>query len=528
MRRVVIGNGKRDGKNARRRGKRRERGARREERGARGRGKVRGVRTAAAAAACLLLAGTAEPLGVHADYRYDVFGNAIPSQYSFAAEADYNGLQLGIGAFNAPTDLHVGGDGRIYIVDAGNDRVVILNREYEAEKVIGDFHMDGEAVSVKGVTGIFVHTDGLLYLADKAGGRILVSDEEGRIVRSVTRPDSPLLEEGSTSTFLPRKVLVDSRDIIYMLSENSTQGAYMIDARGNFLGFYGRNEVQLTFQRIYELAMRRLASKEQREKMQNFIPVEFANFDIDGGGFIYTVTAFSENPMGDEMIKKLNPLGNNIYTGAWNTLGDMPEGDAFHTSYTDIAVDEDGFAYALDSYSGRIFWYDNAGCQQAIFGGRGAYLGAFSAPVAIDTLEGSVLVLDGAKNNLTVFEPTYFGGLVKEAFLLYNGGFYGESKELFREMVRMDSNYDWAYAGLGMAYYEEGDWEKAKECFERSGAATGLYSEVKGDLRNRGLKEHFTGIFFGAVAGGVVAIVAGKLLAAWLAQRRRHAAGKAE
>ena len=490
------------------------------------RGAGRGICTALTAAvllAALLPSGAGT---VRADYRYDSFGNAIPSQYSYVAEADYNGLQLGVGAFNSPTDLYVSNDNLIYIVDAGNDRIVILDEEYQVRKVVEAFSMEGEAVSIKGVTGIFVHTDGLLYLADKAEGRILVLDQDGNIVRCITRPDSALLQESSTTTFLPRKVLVDSRDIIYMLSENSTQGAYMIDPQGDFLGFYGRNEVQLTFRRLYELAMRRFASEEQRSKMQNFIPVEFANFDIDQEGFIYTVTAYSESPMNDEMVKKLNPLGNNIYTGEVLTWGDMPEmlGEKYiyHTAYTDIAVDEDGFAFALDAYSGRIFWYDDVGCQQAVFGGGGAYLGAFTTPAAIDTLNGNVLVLDSAKNNITVFEPTYFGGLVKEAFLMFNKGLYAESRELFEEIVRMDANYDWAYAGLGRAYYEEGQWEKAKECFERSGVATGYYSEVKEDLRNRSLKENFTGIFFGIIIGCFVLIIAGKLLSAWLAERRRR------
>ncbi len=478
------------------------------------------------AGAALLLAGQWGGAGtVHADYRYDYFGNAIPSQYSYVAETDYNGLQLGVGAFNTPTDLYVSGDNRIFIMDAGNDRIVVLNGEYEVEKVIDEFRMDGEAVSVKGVTGIFVHTDGLMYLADKAAGRILVADETGKVVRCITRPESTLLEENSTTTFLPRKVLVDSRDIMYMLSENSTQGAYMIDAGGEFLGFYGRNEVQLTFRRVYELTMRRFASEEQRSKMQNFIPVEFTNFDIDGQGFIYTVTAYSERPESDDMIKKLNPLGNNIYTDPYYSWGDMPEGNTYHTAYTDIAVDQEGFAYALDAYSGRIFWYDNVGRQQAIFGGSGAYLGAFTSPVAVDTLDGDVLVLDSVKNNVTVFEPTYFGELVKQAFLLYNGGYYGESRELFEELVKMDANYDWAYVGLGRACYEDGDWEEAKEYF-RSGVATEAYSEVKGDLRNRNLKEHFTGIFFGIILGCLVIIIAARLLAAYLKEKQKAAVDK--
>jgi len=488
------------------------------------------LKKAAFALAAVLFASSAGPLAASADYRYDNFGNAIPSQYSYVAERDYNGLQLGIGAFNAPTDLFVAEDGKIYIVDAGNNRIVVLNSEFEVDQIMESFLLDNQEISIKGVSGIFVHTDGLIYLADKEGGRILVSDKNGNIVREITRPDSALLAESSTTTFLPRKVLVDSRNIIYMLSENSTQGAYMIDAGGEFLGFYGRNEVQLTFKRLYEVFKRRFASEEQRAKMQNFIPVEFSNFDIDKEGFIYTVTAYSESPATDEMIKKLNPLGGNIYTQEFMTYGDMPDtsggAPVYNTSYTDIAVDEDGFAYALDAYSGRVFWFDNTGIQQAIFGGSGAYLGAFTQAVAIDTLGDEVLVLDGTRGSITVFEPTYFGEIVKEAFLLFNNGFYLESKGLFEEIVRMDANYDWAYVGLGRAYYEEGDWETAKFYFEHSGMASSWYSEVKEELRNKNMKENFTAIFFGIIAGCAVLIIAGKLLFASLADRRKHSAIK--
>lgn len=128
-----------------------------------------GKRVCLAAATLLLVWEAAGSVRVRADYRYDSFGNAIPSQYSYVAEAEYNGLQLGVGAFNTPTDLYVSREGQIYIVDAGNDRIVVLNNRYEVVKEIDDFRLEEESVSIKGVTGIFIHTDGLMYLADKGG-----------------------------------------------------------------------------------------------------------------------------------------------------------------------------------------------------------------------------------------------------------------------------------------------------------------------------------------------------------------------
>lgn len=62
------------------------------------------LRKTAFALAAILFIASASPLTTSADYRYDNFGNAIPSQYSYVAERDYNGLQLGIGALNTPTD----------------------------------------------------------------------------------------------------------------------------------------------------------------------------------------------------------------------------------------------------------------------------------------------------------------------------------------------------------------------------------------------------------------------------------------
>ena len=134
----------------------------------------------------------------------------------------------------------------------------------------------------------------------------------------------------------------------------------MLDKQGEFLGFYGRNDVNLTADVLYQAVLREFATEKQRAGMSNFIPVEFANFDIDKEGFIYTVTAYAENEQSFDMIRKLNPLGDNILTNLYRSWGDDRDQSGFYrTSYCDVVVDDSGFIYALDSYNGRIFQYDD-------------------------------------------------------------------------------------------------------------------------------------------------------------------------
>lgn len=435
-----------------------------------------------------------------AEYRYSWFGDSIPSQYSYIAEKTYNGKQLGIDDLNNPQDLFVDNEKNIYILDSGNNRIIKLNKNFKVLKIMDHFYSQNGEENILGAIGFHVHTDGNIYIADKDNQRVLVSDQDGNITRIIIRPESHLFTENVN--FLPRKVIVDERGIVYILSENSNQGAYMIDEGDNFLGFYGRNQVVLTFKRVFELTLRKFASEEQREKMQNFIPVEFSNFDIDENGFIYTVTAYSDEYFDDEMIRKLNPLGKNILDG-WYLYGDFPieVGGNYQsqTVYTDVVVDENHFIYGLDGAGGKIFQYTKDGGQVGIFGGSGAYKGRFMKPVAIENLDGNILVLDNEKKNITVFEPTYFGELIIKGFSLFSDGYYKESKEYFEEIVKMDGNFDWAMMSLGRAYYEDGDFDKAKYYFERSNVGTSFYSEVKKELRNEWMREHFVYIFFGFI-----------------------------
>ncbi|HWT75935.1 MAG TPA: NHL repeat-containing protein [Mobilitalea sp.] len=452
-----------------------------------------------------------------ADYRYDWWGNAMPSQYSYVAEDAYNGKELQVGDFNNPMDLFVDNNNLIYVLDSGNNRIVVFTEDFNPVKIIDHFRSANGEENITGAEGLFVNKDGKIYLADKANQRVLVSDQEGNITRIITRPDSYLLD--ASVAFDPKKVLVDDRNIVYIISDKSSQGAYMIDEAGNFLGFYGRNKVMLTVKRLLDVTLRKFATKSQRDKMVNFIPVEFANFDIDEKGFIYTVTAFSDDPFEDSMIKKLNPLGTNIIedTG-WYLWGDMPDFSTTETTwltnFCDVAVDENHFIYALDKGKCNIYQYEQEGGQLAIFGGNGSTLGRFLNPVAIETLHGKIFVLDNTKKNITVFEPTYFGEISIKAFSMFEDGYYLDSKSLFDEVVKMDQNFEYSLLGLGMAYYEGDNYKAAKKIFERSNVANGKYSEVKKEIRNEWMKEHFAFIFFGIILAAFVFIIASKIISA--------------
>lgn len=468
------------------------------------------IKTLAALAAILILILSA---GARADYRYDEFNRTIPAQASFTALRTCNGRQLGIGPFLQPSDMYVDDrTGQIFVLDAGNNRIVILNGDFELISVIDDIKSDGASEDIKGATGIFVDDEGLIYIADGPNLRVLVINREGEVVRAVTRPISGLLSD--SINFIPRNMLIDKIGIMYIISQNSTQGAYMLDKNGEFLGFYGRNEVNITADVLYQALLREFATEKQRAGMSNFIPVEFSNFDVDDEGFIYTVTRFAESPRDFDMIRKLNPLGDNILTNMYRSFGDEPAPNGvFRTAYIDVVVDESGFIYALDSYNGRIFQYDDEGFQISIFGGKGNQAGCFTSATAIESIGSRILVLDQAKANITVFEETLFGNLLRRGMTEYNRGNLTDAMSYFEELVMMDANFFFAYYALADAHYELGNYEMAESYAKRTPVAKEIYSLAKKELRNQWIRDNFATIFFAVIALGIVVLFLGKVAA---------------
>ncbi len=93
-------------------------------------------------------------------------------------EAFENGRPVGEATgFSAPHDVAVAADGRLWLADAGNDRLVILSPELEILGTVGgpDYAFDGPRY-------LDFDAAGRLYVADKYANRIKVLAPDGRLI----------------------------------------------------------------------------------------------------------------------------------------------------------------------------------------------------------------------------------------------------------------------------------------------------------------------------------------------------------
>ena len=63
----------------------------------------------------------------YTSYLYDFWEKAVPSPQAYLPSRVVRGEDLQVGALNNPNDLFVSEQGEIYIVDTGNNRVVVAD-----------------------------------------------------------------------------------------------------------------------------------------------------------------------------------------------------------------------------------------------------------------------------------------------------------------------------------------------------------------------------------------------------------------
>lgn len=454
-------------------------------------------------------------------YTYNFYKDSVPLPEPFLPERAVSGEDLGVEAFRSPNDLYVTDNGDVYILDSGNNRIILTDASWKLKKIIDGFQLNGAAAGFANPGGIFVSEAGDIYVADTDNSRIVVLNSEGELLKIIENPQSDILSQ--SFKFVPVKLTVDKAGRVFVVARGVYEGLMQFDENGDFLGYVGTINVTQTFA---DKIWRRLATDAQRQTMQLFIPTEFSSVDIDHKGFVY---ATSVDPTSEATIKRLNPSGQDVLKrfGYYPVMGDVRfrqfGNNAGPSRLTDIKVIGGGMYTALDTFRGRLFTYNDEGELLYAFGGKGTQLGVFNTPVAVEMIGDKLVVLDRGKSNIVVFAPTQFGKLVHEATTLRYDGNDSEAVELWREVLKLNSNYDIAYLGIGKSLLMEKKNEEAMAYF-KLGMQRQYYSIAFKRYRREILQEHFGTIMSGAFTL-VLAFVAYRLIRKWRRRGSNHEAG---
>lgn len=371
-------------------------------------------------------------------------------------------------------DLFITPGGDLYIADTGNRRILRLNGNLEIAAVYGEGLLEGP-------TGIFVDKAGMLYIADAKSNTVLILDPQGNLRHRLGRPTEPLF--GRKSQFLPRKIAVDARRNLYIVSEGSTNGLVMLTTDGRFIGYFGANPATMSL----EMILRRLFLTQ--EQLAQFIKSEAAspsNVAIDSEGMIFTVTAGTAP---QQSIRRFTVAGRNIFPEIYGSA-----------TFRDIHVSPHGLVTAVDA-EGRIYEYDLKGMLLFVFGAKDQgdqRLGTLRDPTAIARHEDRIYVLDREKNAIVIYRATSFARLVHNGVRLYVEGFYSEARPYFEQVLRHNGSFIMAYQAIADAYFKEGDYARALVNYRYAEDRHG-YSQAFWELRNVLLQRY--------LADGILALV---------------------
>lgn len=406
-------------------------------------------------------------------YTYDYWGEERESPDAYRAETFITGSELGIGDFKDPQSLFAR-DGRIYICDTGNNRIVVLKKNGSSctvEKEITEIIGNTTVKTLSGPQDIYVAENGDYYICDTSNQRILHTDNQCGLIKEMTRPVDETVDQ--RSDFLPLKAVADGSGRTFVLVKNYNKGFLEFEKDGEFSGYIGANDVKFD---LVDYMWKSVATKEQKEQMEQFVPTEYNNLALDQDGFIYATTSvFEEWELKNDQakpIRKLNSMGNDILVknGNFPPIGDLDWGDAGGVSgasrMIDVTAMENDTYYAVDRNRGRIFGYDSQGNLLYAFGGLGNQLGYFRYPTSLDHMGTDLLVLDSQTAGITVFELTQFGRLINAGLAEYQRGDYDKSADYWREVLVQNGNYDLAYIGIGRALLRQEHYQEAMEYFK--------------------------------------------------------------
>ncbi len=446
------------------------------------------------------------------NYNYSYYGEAVHSAPGMTFAAYINAQSLGV-TLTSPEDLVVYND-EIYVVDSNQNSLIVIDQDFALVGEHKTFALEGDYkhyLQTHGVTdladitlsspyGIDVRDSGI-YICDTGNYRIVKLNHNFEVIGVFDNMDDKTFDQ---IEFEPKKITVDTSERMYVVAKNVYEGIMEINYDGTFNRFTGVNPIKLT---PFEIFSRSLMSEKQKAQLQLFLPTEYTNVSINERSFIYATSKTSTNnaenpiqlinPKGVDVIKRngyFPPMGDIQYVvGKNNYVIDGP------SELVDISTTDNGIYTVLDQKRSRLFTYDSEGDLLYINGDEGSQSDKFSEGVAIEYFGDDLLILDRGTKTIVVYQLTEFGAYVNQAIAYHEAGEFEKAAEVWQEVVKINSNYEIAFNGIGKLLLRQEKYKEAMEYF-KLGHDTYYYSKAFKGYRNEIIKDNF-GLIMGTIVG---------------------------
>lgn len=450
--------------------------------------------------------------------------SAVPAREVYTVTKVITAASLGIEkSLQGMSDVYCSPKGEVYILCGDESRLVILDSEYKFNRELKVKDQSGE-VNFSGAMGVYVDKKNDIYIADSLNARVLVCGQDGVVKGVWNLPDSPLIPEDFV--YSPVSITIDDEGYVYILSLGSFYGALSYNPEGEFLGFYGANRVNATALDTIAALWDRLTKNDAKKAVSvKSMPYSFIDLAIDNEGYMITCTGQIKNKTGRGQIRKISPSGQDILykrltngtsvsSSSVNFLENKMNKRQGEQNFCSLAVDSEGFVYALEDKYGLVYVYDKDCNLLSGFGGgmqNGIQKGTFHTPVSLAVNGTSVLVADEYNCSVTVFGITPYGELLREAHTMYIKGNYIEAESLWKQILTNDRGNQAAYRGLAMASYSRGDYDEALE-YAESGLDYTVYDLAWQAKIKRFVEENFVLLVVVIVLllAGIVALIVTK------------------
>ncbi|MCF7975893.1 MAG: NHL repeat-containing protein [Phycisphaerae bacterium] len=242
--------------------------------------------------------------------------------------------------FNMPTDCAVAADGRLYVLDGVNNRVVVCAPDGTIQFQFGS---QGSGLGqLQFPLGITVSQAGEVYVADAGNGRFQIFSSAGQALEAVPIPKAT---SGSRSD--PSDLVVDQ----------NLHRLYVVDNDNHKLHLY--NLQSKTFETVWGSQ-----GQGRRQFRYPFL------IDISDKGYLFVVEPINTR------VQVLNPQGKFVnFVGHWG----VKAGQLFRPKGVAVVGHR---VYVTDSYLGRIQMFDVTGEFLGVLSDRAG------APIALTTPTG--------------------------------------------------------------------------------------------------------------------------------------------